>query len=194
MVTGTVGKPLTLFDLALVAIVGYSSGGALATWSIAIVVFVFLKIAPEVGRLRWWAVGALTGGFVVGWYTGELGPITVTSTTAATAFGFLAVALVAAMKADVSAKTDARSGLIEPKRLAMSRMTAGVIIASATLIGRLDAMWEIAPVGIALIIVAIVSLVPALAGPTSDGLTSRSPVHTPLSRGTEEERSDDSGG
>ena len=174
MITGTVGKPLAMFDLGLLAIVGYASGGTLATWSIAIFVFVFLRIAPEVGRLRWWAVGALTVGFVVGWYTGDLSPITVTASTGAAALGFLLLAIVGASKADVSAKTDARSGSIEPKRLAMSRLAAGVIIASATLIGGLDMMWEIAPIGIALVIVAIVSLLPGLQGPTSDGLPDRS--------------------
>ena len=185
MVAGTVGKPLTLFDLALVTIVGYGSGGTLATWSIAIVVFASLKIAPEVGRLRWWSVGALTAGFIVGWYTGDLSPITLTATTAAAALGFLAVAILAAWRVDVSVQTDARSGPVDPKRLAMSRLAAGIIVASATVIGGPDAMWEVAPVGVALIIVATVSIIPALAGPTTDGLAARRSA--PL-------RSDDSAG
>jgi hypothetical protein len=48
-------------------------------------------------------------------------------------------------------------------------------------------MWKIAPVGIALTVVALVSLIPPLAGPTTDGLKPR--VSVPLSRGTGESAS-----
>lgn len=173
MVSGTVAKPLAVFDLGVLVVVGLGSGHELATWSIAIVAFVFLKVAPEVGRLRWWAVGALTVGFVAGWYTGELGPVNITATTAGITVGILVIAAIAASRAEVSVRTDARSGKVERKRVAMSRLAAGLIAASATLIGGLDTMWEIAPVGIALTIVATVSLIPPLAGPTADGLPAR---------------------
>jgi hypothetical protein len=185
MASGTVAKRLTVFDLGLVAIIGFGSGRELAFWSIGILIFVFLKVAPGVGRLRWWAVAALTVGFVGGWYTGELSPVDVTAQTAAIAAAFLLVGVVGASRVTVSVKTDSRSGIVEANRLAMSRLAASVIMASATVIGGFDAMWEIAPVGIALTVVAIVSLVPALAGPTTDGLKPRLPS-VPLSRGTGE--------
>ena len=209
-ISGTVAKPLTTFDLGLVAVVGFGSGHELAFWSIAILVFVFLKVAPEVGRLRWLAAIALSIGFVTGWYTGELSPVIVTAQTAGVAVAFLLVGAIAASRVTVSARTDSRPGLVENKRLVMSRLAAGVIAASATFIGGFDTMWEIAPVGIALAVVAIVSMVPTLAGPTTDGLRPR--VSVPLSaetgdsaaqgdgesatdsNGADAQRSDDSGG
>jgi len=173
MISGTVGRSFTVVDLGIMLIVGLGSGRELASWSIAILAFVFLKTAPEVGRLRWWAIGSLTAGFVAGWYGGELSPIIVTTATAAATGGFLVVAGIAASRTKVSVRTDARTGPIERKRLAMSRLAAGVIMASATLLGGFDAMWEIAPVGVALGVVAVVSLIPVVAGPTSDGLKPR---------------------
>ncbi len=187
MVSGTVARSLTMFDLGLMAVIGYGSGRELSFWSIAIFAFVALKVAPEFGRLRWWAVGTLAGAFIGGWYTGELSPVTVTAQTAAIAVAFLLVGAIAASRVSVSAKTDARPGLVEDSRLVMSRMAASVILASATLIGGFDAMWRIAPVGIALTVVALVSLIPPLAGPTTDGLKRSVPV--PLSRGTGESAS-----
>jgi hypothetical protein len=184
MVSGTVARSLTMFDLGLMAVIGFGSGRELSFWSIAIFAFVALKVAPEFGRLRWWTVGTLTGGFVAGWYTGELSPVTVSAQTAAIAVAFLLVGAIAALRVSVSAKTDARPGLVEDFRLVMSRMAASVILASATLIGGFDAMWKIAPVGVALTVVALVSLIPPLAGPTTDGLKPRTSV--PLSRGTGE--------
>ena len=191
-ISGTVAKPLRAFDLGLVAVVGFGSGHELAFWSIAIFVFVFLKVAPEVGRLRWWAAIALAIGFVAGWYPGELSPVNVTAQPASIAAAFLLVGAIAASRVTVSAKTDSRPGLVETKRLVMSRLAAGVIAASATLIGGFDAMWEIAPVGVALAVVAIVSMIPTLAGPTTDGLKPRQPAAD--SNGTDEERSDASVG
>jgi hypothetical protein len=169
------------------AVIGFGSGRELSFWSVAILVFVALKVAPEFGRLRWWAVSTLTLGFVAGWYSGELSPVTVTAQTAAIAVAFLLVGAIAASRVTVSAKTDARPGLVEHSRLAMSRLAASVILASATLIGGFDAMWKIAPVGVALTIVALVSLIPPLAGPTTAGLKRSVPV--PLSRGTGESAS-----
>jgi hypothetical protein len=181
MVSGTVAKPLTLFDVVPVAIVGFGSGRDLAFWSIAIFAFVFLKTAPEVGRMRWWAVGTLGGAFVGGWYSGDLSPVTVTTKTAAIAVAFVLLGAVAASRVTVSVRTDSRSGHVEKERLAMSRWAASVIMASATAIGGFDAMWEVAPVGIALAVVAIVSLMPILRGSTTDGLKPRSATGTSIS-------------
>jgi hypothetical protein len=188
MVGGTVARPLGLIDLGVLAVVGFASGHDLSMWSIAIVAFVFLKVAPEVGSLRWWAVGTLIVGFVVGWYTGELNPIIVTAQTVAATAGFLAVAAIASLRVKVSVKTDARTGQVQPMRIAMSRLAAGVVVASATLLGGLDTAWSLAAIWTPLIIVAIVSLIPFLAGPTSDGLPPRS---AGISDGTQEEPSDD---
>ena len=181
MITGTVGRPFTVVDVGVMAMVGFGSGRELTTWSIAILAFVFLKTAPEIGRLRWVAVGAISVGFVAGWYMGELNPIIVTWSTVIAAVGFLGVAIVAASRSTVSVRTDARSGLVERRRLAMSRLAAGVMVSSVTLLGGFDAMWEIAPVGFAIVIVAVVSVVPVLAGPTSDGLKPRPPENEPAS-------------
>ena len=135
---------------------------------------------------------ALAIGFVAGWYPGELSPITVTAQSAAIAAAFLLVGAIAASRVTVSAKTDSRPGLVEGKRLAMSRLAAGVIAASATFIGGFNTMWQIAPVGVALAVVAIVSMIPDLAGPTTDGLRPRQPAAD--SNGTDEAHNDDSGG
>ena len=131
--------------------------------------------------MRRWAVGILGVAFVGGWYSGDLSPTTVTTKTAAIAVAFVLLGAVAASRVTVSVKTDSRSGQVETARLAMSRWSASVIMASATAIGGFDAMWEIAPVAIALAVVATVSLMPILRRPTTDGLKPRSATDKSIS-------------
>ncbi|MDA2979654.1 MAG: hypothetical protein O3B42_07850 [Actinomycetota bacterium] len=168
MVSGTTGRALAEIDLVLVAAVGFGSGGTIWAWPIGLVAFAWLKTAPEVGRLRWFAIGALGGGFAVGWYLqdGSLGRIDITLETVVIMVGAAVVTAIGVLSASVTGRNDARSGLLDLRRLRLSRIAAGLFVAAAALAGGTDAFWQIGAVSAGIIASAAASAGRALRRPS----------------------------
>jgi hypothetical protein len=164
MVSGTTGRALTEIDLVLVAAVGFGSGGAIWAWPIGLVAFAWLKTAPEVGRLRWLAIGAAGGGFAVGWYLqdGSLGRIDITAEVLMIIVGVAIATAIGVVLASVTARNDARSGQLDVRRLRLSRLAAGLFVVSAALAGDTDAFWQIGAVSAGIFVTASASIGSAL--------------------------------
>ena len=168
MVSGTTGRALSEIDLALVAAAGFGSGGAIWAWPIGLVAFAWLKTAPEVGRLRWLAIGSLGGGFAVGWYLqdGSLGRIDITTQVLMIIVGVAIATAIAVVLASVTARNDARSDQLDVRRLRLSRLAAGLFVASAALAGSTDAFWQIGAVSAGILVAAAASVGRALRRPS----------------------------
>lgn len=164
MTTGTVGRFLTVSDLLLVAIVGFGSGGEIWAWPIGIVALVWLKEAPEVGPLRWWAVGVLTVSFVGAFYLADLDVITISTETLALAGAAAVVAAISIIGVSTASPTDRRGGHLDNRCLRMSRLAAGTYLVVAAVVGGTEPFWEIAPVAAGLVAAALSSIVLVVRG------------------------------
>lgn len=149
--SGTVGRWLTPIDLVLVAIIGFGSGGHLWGWPIAIVAVIALRFAPEIGSLRWVAIGVLIVAFVVAWYLGDLNPIDLSAESLWLVVGVTAATVVAISRVSVSGRADRRSVSLSETRVVYARLSAGIIAVWATFVGGHDAFWMVAPVVAALL-------------------------------------------
>lgn len=160
MVSGTTGAALTRIDLVVVALAGFASGGLLWAWPVGLLIFVWLKSAPEVGRLRWFAVGFLAAGFVAGWYLdhGHLDRVVVTRESLLLAVGAAAFTAVAVAFTSVTARTDNRSGTVQVRRVRLSRSAAGMIAVSAAIVGGVDAFWQVGVLSAATLVSAVASV------------------------------------
>ncbi|MCZ7532223.1 MAG: hypothetical protein M5U23_02235 [Acidimicrobiia bacterium] len=164
MTTGTVGRFLTASDLLLVAIVGFGSGGEIWAWPIGIFALVWLKEAPEVGPLRWWAVGVLAVSFVGAFYLADLDVITVSTETLALAGAVAVVAAVSIIRVSTVSPTDRSGGHLDNRRLRMSRLAAGTYLIVAAVVGGTEAFWDIAPIAAGLGTAALASIVLVVRG------------------------------
>lgn len=159
MTTGTVGHPLTVSDLVLVAIVGWGSGGTLWAWPIGVVCLVWLKNSAEVGPMRWWGVVVLAGSFVGAFSFADLQAITFETATIVLAGGVAVVAVVSIIGVSTVSPTDRNGGQLHRHRLRLSRLAGCGYLIVAVVVGGFDAFWAIAPVAAGVVAAAVSSIV-----------------------------------
>lgn len=150
-VAGTTGRSIKHGDLIGVAAAGFGSGGAVWSWPIALVMFVWLKSAPDVGRRRWWAIAALTVGFTSGWYLGDLDAMTVTPRAILMSTVVVIATVMATVSVVVTTSTDSGRAAISAMRVRYARLATGVIVVSAITIGGEEVVWQVAPVTAAIV-------------------------------------------
>lgn len=155
-VSGVTGRTLRWGDLAAFAVSGYASGGSVWSWSIALIIFAWLKVDEGAGRRRWWAMGSLGLGFGVGWYLGDLDPISVSSLQLLLALGGAAVSGVAIVRVSGVSRTDSGKSQVSVTRIRLARLGAGVIVVAAVLLGGTEALLDVGPVACALAAAALV--------------------------------------
>ena len=177
-VAGTTGRAMRWGDLAALGAAGFASGGAVWSWSIAIVLFAWLKAGPHVGPRRWWGVVALGVGFVAGWYFGELDPIVFSAESALLAVGVVVVTMLAMVTVSTPGRTDSGKTDISATRVRLARGAAGAVCFSAVVLGGRDALIQVGPVSCVLVATAVVvvatlgrkeSAVPEQADPEEGG-------------------------
>ncbi len=156
LVAGTTGRWLTPIDIAVLAFVGFASGAVVWYWPIAIIAFMWLKAAPDAGPRRWWGVGTLAAGFVVGWFSGNLDAVEFTVSGLAVGIGVVVIGVVAVSSVVVDVPTDSGRGRISSRSVRLARMGACVIVVCPVLFGGEGAVWSVAPIATALAGTAIV--------------------------------------
>lgn len=158
VVTGSTGRWIATFDLVFALVIGYGSGADLWSWPIAIVACVAISVFHEFGKQRWLFLGTAVAAFVGGWYLGDLQPIDVSSEQLWIGTGVVVVTAVASAFVSVTSTTDRPTGVIDAKRVRLSRLSSGLFSASAVILGGTSAFWSIAAVPAALVSAAVWNL------------------------------------
>lgn len=156
-IAGTTGRTLRWGDLVGLAAAGFASGGAVWSWSIAILLFAWLKAGADVGRRRWWGMGALGVGFVAGWYFGDLDPIVFAPETGFLAVGVLGITLMSLVKVSSPGRTDAGKRDISVAHIRLARAAAGVVCLAAVVLGGSVALIQVGPLVCALAATAVIA-------------------------------------
>ena len=149
-IAGTTGRTLKWVDVLPLGAAGYASGGSVWSWSVAIIIFAWLKSDPDVGKRRWWGVGALSAGFGLGWYLGDLDPIVFSWTSGLLGIGVVALTMLAVASVSAHGPTDSGRGSISADRVRLARLAGGIIALAAVLLGGQDALLQLGPVACAL--------------------------------------------
>lgn len=155
VVAGTIGARVTWLDVGALALIGFGSGSEQVLWIVGLVIGMWLLSAPEVGSLRYVALGALVVGLLAGAWFAE--PVSVEITQDAYLLAALGGAvMMLAMKPSVMiSKTDARTGPIDVSRVGLARKVAGSFLMWAAVMGGVAGFWMISPVLAALTATAI---------------------------------------
>ena len=162
LVAGTVGAPVSVFDLIVLPVIGVLAALTPSLWIVGIAIAMWLLRAPEVGRLRTIATVAFLAGAAGGlafmyweWSEGRLADVEI----GFAAYGLAALAglamMLAARPVRVTVQTDCRSGPVDPVRIRFARMAAGAFSMWAAVMGGTEAFWAMGPVFAALVVAAV---------------------------------------
>ena len=161
MVAGTVGAPLSRFDVPVVLGVAALCMVDPVGWIVALAFAAWLWAAPEVGPLRRiglvaFGVGIAAGLALAAW-RGTLGFRDVEVTT--TAYGLAAAGglamVLAARPLPVRSPTDVGDAVVDTGRVRLARVAAGSFVMWAAVVGGVDGFWSIGPVFAALVAAAV---------------------------------------
>ena len=161
VVAGTVGAPLSRYDVAALALIGAACGVDVVTWLAALAIGAWLWSAPEVGRLGRVGIVALVVGFVCGiaftwWRTGAIVPDNAVTGWAYVLAAAAAAAMILSVRVPaVRTRTDADTGIIDTLRVRLARITAGSFSMWAAVMAGVDGFWQIGPVFAAMGAVAV---------------------------------------
>lgn len=160
MTSGTVGTRIGWGDTITIGLIGLATGLNPNLLVSALVVAMWLWAAPEVGRRRPHALGALASGAAVGiaWVLlGTEGYPTVEVTGTAYVLAALAGAamLFSARPIAISVENDVGTAVVSAQRVRMARIAAGSICLWAAVWGGVAGFWEVGPVFAGLIAAAV---------------------------------------
>lgn len=146
LVAGTPGAAVTWVDVAVLVLLGFVSGSSAVLWIAALIFAIWLLTSPEVGPLKWIALGSLIGGTVAGFRAAEA-PVVVVGQDAYILAAVGGVVMMLAMRPSVViSRTDAGTELIQQGRIGLARRTAGTFVMWAAVMGGVAGFWAISPV------------------------------------------------
>jgi hypothetical protein len=162
LIVGTVGAPVSVVDVAVLAGVGAIAGAEPTLWIVGLAIAIWLWSAPEVGRLRPAAMVAITVGAGVGaaygwmrvWPDGM--PLADVDATAYVLGSIAAMAMfIASRPRTVVTVTDADGTPLDIARVRLGTIAAGSFCMWAAVVGGTPGFWAMGPVFAALLTTAI---------------------------------------
>jgi hypothetical protein len=155
VVAGTIGARVTWLDVVALALIGFGSGSEQVLWIVGLVIGMWLLSAPEVGSLRYLALGSLVVGLFAGAWFAEPASVEITQDAYLLAALGGVVMMLAMKPAVMISNTDARTGQIDVSRIGLARKAAGSFLMWAAVMGGVAGFWMISPVLAALTATAI---------------------------------------
>ncbi len=146
LVAGTVGSAVTWLDVAVFALLGFAAGSTSELWIVGVTMAIWLWTAPEVGRLKYAALGSLVAGAGVSLYGFESQDVVITQEAFLLAAVAGVVMMLAMRPSTVLSTTDARTGPIHRGRIDLARKAAGAFIMWAAVMGGVAGFWMVSPV------------------------------------------------
>lgn len=146
LVAGTIGAAVTWLDVAAFAVLGLAAGSTTGLWIVAVTMAIWLWTAPEVGRLKYAALGSLTAGAGVSLYVFESQDAVITQEAYVLAAVAGIVMMLAMHPGTVVSTMDARTGPIHGGRIDLARKAAGAFVMWAAVMGGVEGFWMVSPV------------------------------------------------
>lgn len=154
LVAGTTGSTVKWLDVVVFAILGLASVLNPVLWIAALTFAIWLVTSPEVGRLKWVVLGAFIGGMIAGFRVAEFPTVEIGQDAYVLAAVAGVVMMLAMRPRAVVSRTDVGSELIQLRRVALARRTAGAFVMWAAVMGGVAGFWAISPVLAALAVTA----------------------------------------
>jgi len=146
LIAGTVGAAVTRLDIAAFALLGLAAGASPILWTVALTMAIWLWAAPEVGRLKYVALGSLIAGIGLGLGLSNPPDVSITQEAYVLA-AFAGIVMMFAMQPKkVASETDARLGQVSEARVGLARKAAGGFLMWAALMGGVSGFWMLSPV------------------------------------------------
>ncbi len=156
LVAGTVGAAITPVDLAVLAFIGFVTGSTSVLWIVGLAIGMWLFTSPEVGKLKPYGLVALIAGTVIGAMVADAQDIAITQEAYVLAAVGGVVMMLAMSPKTIVSNTDARSGIVEARRVGLARKAAGSFVMWAAIMGGVAGFWMVSPVLAALTATVVV--------------------------------------
>lgn len=146
LVAGTVGAAVTRLDVAVFVLLGFAAGASPILWTVALTMAIWLWSAPEVGGLKYAALGSLIAGVGLGLSLSDTPDVPITQEAYVLA-AFAGIVMMLAMQPKtVASATDARTGQVHAARVGLARKAAGGFLMWAAVMGGVPGFWMLSPV------------------------------------------------